>query len=603
MLPNFLTTPTGDLYRSDNYVVVDFETTGIDYGDPANNDNSILLGCWRAEPEGRIYLERSNEYGFQQLLSRIERADFVVAHNTKFEIGWLRRCGLKVEETLFFCTQIAEYTLTSNTQAKLSLAACLERRGLEGKDIVGSYIKSGVAPEELPYSWLSKYCIRDVEQTAKLFREQRDQLIGERKLQVAFTRNLLTPVLSDLEHVGMHLDAKRVDKLYREEVQNVNKRAQEFDELTGGLNVRSPKQKAEYIFSKSGMAFSIPRDHKRQEILSPLTGLPKTDKATLGLLRPTNRKQKRFLELLTALSESKQALSKYLEKFQAACKEAEGIILGNIGQTFTQTGRLNSNGIKYRVQMQNIRREYKRLFNARTPGWKIAEADLSSLEFRVAAHLGSDERAITDILKGFDPHAFSASQIFGQDWADETISSERRSALRTSAKAYTFKPLYGGTSGTPQERRYYDAFRKRYPGIDGTQQAWISEVLRTGKLRLPTGLEFFFPDTKVEDSGYIVNTTKICNYPVQYLATGEIVLIGVVYQWHMMNKAKMKSFMTNTIHDSTIVELEPTEEEKYREIVKKVFLKIVPWYLRKVYKINFSLPLDTEVKIGHNWGA
>ena len=45
-LPEFLTHPDPSIYLGDNYVVVDFETTNIQYGNPVYEANELVLACW-----------------------------------------------------------------------------------------------------------------------------------------------------------------------------------------------------------------------------------------------------------------------------------------------------------------------------------------------------------------------------------------------------------------------------------------------------------------------------------------------------------------------------------------------------------------------------
>ncbi len=598
-LPWFLKQPDSTIYtRSNDYVVIDFETSNLDKGDPDNRDNSIVLGAWCGS-SGDVHMARGNSTDFDILLDRVERSDFTVAHGAKFELGWLARCGVDIARILPWCTLIAEYVEAGNRQWDLSLSAALVRHGLEGKDsLVSGLIKAGVCPTEIPESWVAEYCMRDVQQTHQLFLKQRELLREKGKLGLQYTKCLLTPVLVDLEARGLHLDKARIDTVHDETMSTKNVFEVEMNALTGGLNVRSSQQKAKYIFETLG--FAIPKDYKGRPIITEKSLLPKTDKKTLSLLKPKTKIQKRFVEVLTALSAKKQALSKYLIKMKT-CSDAGGILKGSIGQTFTQTHRLQSNGRKYKIQLHNIPREYKRLFSARSDNWRIGEADYSGLEFTGAAQLGKDLRAIEDIRSGFDIHSFTAGIIFRYAW--EQADAATKQGIRQDAKPYTFKPLYGGQSGTPSEQAYFEEFRRRYPGISRTQEGWRNQVLRTGQLRLPTGLEFFWPDTKITNGGYITNTTKIFNYPIQYLSTGEIVPIGVVYQWHLMRAANLQSFMTDTVHDSTISEIHPDEEEEFSLLTKTALTQLVPWYLEKVYGIKMLLDLDVKIKLDYHWGS
>ena len=65
----------------------------------------------------------------------------------------------------------------------------------------------------------------------------------------------------------------------------------------------------------------------------------------------------------------------------------------------------------------------------------------------------------------------------------------------------------------------------------------------------------------------------------------------------------MQSFMTDTIHDSTISEVHPDEEEMFSSIAKAALTKVVPWYLKKIYNIDMLLGLDVKVKLDYHWGS
>ena len=123
----------------------------------------------------------------------------------------------------------------------------------------------------------------------------------------------------------------------------------------------------------------------------------------------------------------------------------------------------------------------------------------------------------------------------------------------------------------------------------------------TGKLRTITGLIFYWPDTKMTKTGYITNTTAICNYPNQMFATADIVPIGMVYTWHLMRANNMKSFLTNTVHDSQIAEVCPEEMELYEKIAVQSQEKYVVDYIEKVYNYKMTVPLEAEVSSSSHW--
>jgi DNA polymerase I-like protein with 3'-5' exonuclease and polymerase domains len=68
-----------------------------------------------------------------------------------------------------------------------------------------------------------------------------------------------------------------------------------------------------------------------------------------------------------------------------------------------------------------------------------------------------------------------------------------------------------------------------------------------------------------------------------------------------MHVAELESFLVNTIHDSTIGEVHPEEHEIYEEIANYSLTDAVIVFLKKVYNIDFNVPLEAEIKISKNW--
>lgn len=615
MLPRFLTDLNPQIYMSDNYIVLDKEVTNHDKGSALNRNNSHLLTVWqRGTDRTKYHVERGNEYELGRLLEAIKGADFLVAHNAKFELQWLAREGAELDQILVFDTMLAEYVLLGNKKKPLNLDAMGGRYGVGGKgNYISTCIKSGICPSELPRTLLEKYCIQDVKLTHEIFLAQRKRLHDSGLLPVLFTRCIFTPVLAEIEGNGMHLDKEAVNDEYKDAVAHEAALRLRLDEITGGINLKSPKQKAQFLYDE--LRFAELRGPNRKP-LTTASGARRTDTDTIKLLKVKTKRQERFKAAFTEWTQYAAALSKTLEFFYGVVNEVpEHLFYARFNQSVTQTHRLSSSGkpVLFKmydkpksVQFQNFPRKYKRLFNARDRGWLIGERDGAQLEFRVAAHLGRDAVATRDIEKGFDVHSFTAS-ILNDVTVEWMVANKERDPLakryRQEAKADTFKPLYGGSSGTERQQTYYRAFKEKYRGVADAQQTWIDEVVRSKQLCTQSGLIFYWPDTKITSSGYVTNTTSICNYPVQSLATAEIIPVAVTYMWHRMKQAGLRAFIINTIHDSVITE-EPEEEvDQLNEIAEQAFTKDVYNYLKEVYKIDFTVPLAVDSKSTINWGA
>jgi DNA polymerase I-like protein with 3'-5' exonuclease and polymerase domains len=657
-------------YHSDNYVVLDFEidTSHGDFGAPVHPDNKMLLACWSIQTAvGRVQKIRwGSEYDMGELVQDILSADFLVAHNAKYELGWLKRCGMDLHDATVFCTQIAEYCLLGNRLAgtkATSLDNCVKRRGGRAKDpVVDLLIKSPVNPLYIPRRWLQGRCVQDIETTEELFLDQRTMLTAGNMLGVMQTRCIFTPVLAALEFEGMALDPTRVKDTHDEYRRDLGKLEAEFDQFTGGVNWRSPDQIAAYLYNPRRARTEVARDSEGQPKLTtcpdcrmgrvksdvtkdgrawcvtchgtnqvilhvhhiaglgfeqlkgyngPKTtkgGKPLTDSPTMDALESTNQKQRDFLALRKRINKVGHALSKSLDFYMGVCQEHGGQFFAQFHQTRTATHRLSSGGIPLEfamydgdtktAQFQNQPRIFKKLMTARRPGYLMGEWDGSGMEFRTAVDLGRDERGLLDITSGHDVHSFTASVLLGIRAADVTKEQ------RQNAKSDTFKPLYGGSKGTPAQEAYYKAFRERYPQINGTQETWVDEVVESKRLITPWGMRYYWPWAKRNSkSGYCNETAAIYNYPVQAFATAEIIPIAIVAFWQAVHREQLDEYivLVNTVHDSVVCEVHPDYCREFERLAVEVWHTVYE-YLREVYDYEFKVPFGTEIGLGEHWG-
>ena len=591
-LPKWLNNLDPRIYESNNFRVIDFETSNINKGSALESGNRLI--CWvgydgRKRKVHQGYYERSSD-NYNDLLEYVAGVDFVVCHNAKFELQWLYRCGLSVGSTFVFDSLVGEYVLAGNRKMALSLEATAGRYGLDSKEsIVSSMIKGGVCPSLIPEDRLLDYCKQDVLLTTAIFLEQRKRIIEAGLLPVMYTRCLTTVVLADIERKGMYVDREAVKEEFEQCVKDCKRVMGRLADITGGINPKSPKQVGEFLYDNLG--FQEPTDYKGEVIRTPAGGRSTNEETILGL-RPVNDKQKEFLECFkefTPLKKRLETLTKLNE-----CANADKILLARFNQCVTASHRLSSSGGKYKVQFQNIDRDLKRLFVPRHEGWSVGDSDAPQLEFRVAAELGQDDVAKADIRENKDVHRYTASVLLKKP------ESKVTKAERTAAKSRTFAPLYGASSGTPDEKRYNKAFREKYKALNKTQIDWTFEVLKEKKLRIKSGLIFYWPDTEMFESGYIKNTTSIYNYGIQSYATADIIPITLVYLYYRL--LGLDTFIVNTVHDSIICEVAPGEEREWEDAVRDAYTSDVYKYLASIYNHEFSVPLGVSYNLGKYWG-
>jgi DNA polymerase I-like protein with 3'-5' exonuclease and polymerase domains len=393
----------------------------------------------------------------------------------------------------------------------------------------------------------------------------------------------------------MCLDSERVEKEYVETLARQKELKEELDQLCGGINLNSTKQLATLLYET--LLFRKPTDRWGRPIRTELGSLP-TDAATIQNLKPTNKKQRRFIELFTQYRKYTSLLQKNLDFFQRVVAEKGGVFLGEFNQGSTATGRLSSSGrpivfkdgIEKGAQFQNMPRPYKKLFKARRDGWLIAECDGSQLEFRTAAGMAEDPVACEEIANKVDIHAITAA----------TLTEAGEPTSRQEAKASTFKPLYGGTRGSPAVEAYVKFFNNKYRRIYAMQKGWVDQVMQNKMLVTPYGLRLYWPHAEYRKDGTANCQTEVYNYPIQGLATGEIIPIALVSLWHRVRDTDI--LIVNTIHDSIICELPEHEVTTYKQMALQAMTSDVYLFLREVYKYDLKVNLGTGIKIGKNWG-
>ena len=576
-------------YRHGSYLVLDFETTSLENGSPLVPENRLILACG-LDCRGQRMHTFGGEMEQAALLRRIREYDFIIAQNAKFELGWLRRCGAELRDIQVFDTQIAQKVLAGNRSWPLSLDAIAAHYHLGTKQsFVSTLIKSGVDPSVISRKALLDYCRQDVHLTHEVFLAQR-RCLDDGQLALLRTRCELTPVLADIEFYGLGVDHEAIQAEHSRLAQEMIRLNGELSEIAPGVLLTSNKQVGDFIYDTLG----IPelKDSRGNPVRTP-SGARSVSDDVLAKLQPPTAAGRKFLKLRGKYAELHSANAKYIKKLASV----PGRAYARFNQTATKTDRLSSTGLPpANIQFQNMDRGYKRLFKP-TAGYVYVEADAGQLEFRVAVALSGDTEGLKTIREHRDVHADTAAVIGGKKW--EKMDPEQRQKFRATIKPHTFKPLYGGQSGTAHERAYYKWFRSHYSGIYTMQLGWVSAVVKAGKLRMPWGACYYF-NAVPNREGYVPGQAQMFNYPIQAFATAEIIPVIVRGVWDALRG--MKSRLVNTVHDSVLIEAVPDEVEKVKAILLDIFTRKVYALIKARYGYDFTVPLEVDINVGLRWG-
>jgi len=160
--------------------------------------------------------------------------------------------------------------------------------------------------------------------------------------------------------------------------------------------------------------------------------------------------------------------------------------------------------------------------------------------------------------------------------------------------------LYGGVTGTEDEKKYYRKFLEKYKGIKAWHDKLQTHAIKFKCIQIPTGRQYSFPYAQRMPWGGSSYGTQIKNYPVQGFATADIVPLACINIYNLMKEQKVKSLLVNTVHDSIVADVYPGEESVMGKIFKQGTSSVID-SLKEYYNIDFNVPLDTETKIGYNW--
>lgn len=308
----------------------------------------------------------------------------------------------------------------------------------------------------------------------------------------------MTPMLVDMQREHLLLDKELVDSEYQKATARREEILRALYTMTGGININSRPQLANYVYGTLGFTCTAKTE----------SGAPSVKEEVLEELVARTPEQREFKKLISEYISLNTLISKNLELFYGLCDENDSKFTVEIRMGTTATHRLSSVGVPFKhslwkkpktAQGQNIPRSLKHLFKA-PAGYDIGEVDGSALEFRVAASMANDPVALKEIEDLYDIHSGTAAVY---------------KCSRQDAKSRSFKPLYGGTGGSPLDKKYSKFFREKYSVINDMQERWVSEALLTKTVRSPLGLIYNFPDITMDSRGYCNRKRDIYNYPIK----------------------------------------------------------------------------------------
>ena len=635
------------------FIAIDVETTlngneEVGLAHPMHPDNRVVaFGLANSIGKGHAFYE-APEY-FEDVLDGYSESNPVICgHNISFDLMYLYKTSpslkTKLQSYRIWDTQLAEYILSGQRTKFSSLDELSVKYGLPIKDDkIKAYFQAGLGSDKIPHDELIPYLVQDVENTAAIAKKQYEAAIHLNQINLIWSQMEALHATTEMMFNGLHIDRTSLDAYTVEVVDNYAESRVGLEELCVGVidDINSPKQWSQFFFGgkkkvkvkeevgvyKNGNTKFKLVD--KELIIKPAikyvpdpdkvsakTGQVSVDDSVLSdMLNHTF--DARMIHVIKSLLKYRE-LSKQLSTYvQGLSKHIIGdFIHGKLNHTATVTGRLSSTN----PNLQNISNNpIKQIFTSRYPDGLIVEVDFNQLEVVALAHVTRDKQLIKDISGGKDIHSELYKDMFGR-----MPSKEERKPF----KSRTFQLIYGAgakaiskQAGCSKEeaQKFIEIFYTRYPQVAKWHTEFSRQVERaachlkneeglmdkfqTCVWQTETGRKFvfteYYSDSSWSPKMYNFSPTEMKNYPIQGLATGDIVpmMLGVIFR-KLIGRDDVK--MVNTIHDSLMFDV---DKESVVNFILEVtdILKDTHKYFEEIFKKPLALKLNAGASFGTNW--
>ena len=552
---------------------------------PARTAHALGLALVPFGGSAAYYVPLDGDDGLRTLVSQLF-ADETVAlrgYDLKREVlAWTRR-GVEVRG-LAFDIQLAAYVSNQRLRVPSLPVLAHDLRGIQ-LDEEEALLGSGRAKRDIaavPQDELASYygawagLIAPVSDAVS----QQMDAIGARHLYDDLELPLV-PILAAMEIRGIRVDCDLLGKISRELHQRITAIESELHDVAGyTFNPGSTQQLARLLYDDLGLA-----PGRRIK-----TGRS-TDADTLEALRTEHPVVEQILEWrqLTKLK------STYVDSLPLLCS-ADSRIHTSFNQAIATTGRLSS--ADPNLQNIPIRTEWgariRRAFHA-DRGQTLVSADYSQVELRVLAHVTGEAELIDSFRRSEDIHRRTAAQVY--NIAPEAVTPD----MRRIAKMVNFGVVYGLSdfglargAGISQEdaRTFIDAYFGKRPAVTKYLEGVRNHARQYGWVETFTGRRRYLPDIRAANRQIRGAAERMAvNMPMQG-AAADIMKRAMIRVDEALREQGLRARMLLQVHDELLLEAPQDEVDRLIPLLRTAMSGA----------IDLAVPLEVDVKIGHNWG-
>ena len=460
-------------------VCFDTETTGLD------PRSALPLGiAFSFEPHVGWYVlceQAEDATGPQDVLEEL-RPVFEneqirkIGHNLKYDVTLLKWHGIETRGELFD-TMLAHSMKEPEMKHGLDYLSelYLAYKPIPTSALLGERGEDQKNMSDVPVERVAEYAAEDADITLQVAAVIEPDIEKQGVSSVCYEVECpLIPVLVDMEYEGIRLDTEALEKYSHQLAADIAALEEQIYTAAGHtFNIDSPKQLGVVLYEEMKLV---------EKPKKTATGQWSTRETELQRLAGKHQIVADVLDYRNAV----KLKSVYVDQLPSYVNEKTGRLHTHYSQTWTATGRMQSNNPNLQtIPVRKERgREIRAAFVPRDDDHLLLAADYSQIELRIMAELSGDEAMKRAFIDGTDIHSVTASKVYGVDFDDVTRE------MRDKAKMVNFGIIYGISAFGLQQRlnipraeanELIEGYFDKYPGV----QTWIDATIE--RARKPMG--------------------------------------------------------------------------------------------------------------------
>ncbi len=555
-------------------------------------DTVVLTHAWEGEPgrsalvglaivndevAGTVTWCDASLLADKKVSSALVGAKEVVTHDAKPLMRYLLSRDIDMTG-LSLDTAIAAYLLDASQNDFSLNAICQRYLGQEPRT-------SQEASGQLDFGGASSAQVRESTADAALFVARLAPILRKELETIHNTdlyndiENPLVRVLARMEHIGIAVDIKALEKIREHLNEQVNSLSVQLHQVAGStFNLNSPVQLRKILYEDKGLT-----PGKKTK-----TGYS-TDAATLEKL---HNEWPEFIGPLLRYREVEKLRSTYGEGLLAEVA-TDGRIHATFNQTVARTGRLSSD----HPNLHNIpvRSDEGKVFrSAFVPrkGWSLLVADYNQIELRCIAHLAQDPGLIEAFTKGQDIHTATAAQVFGVKPKDVSHDQRSKAKMVSYGLAYGME-AYGLSQrlgiAVDEASDILNSYFAAFPNVRAYMDKAIADARQKEYTETLFGRRRCIPELRSDNFRVRqAGERQAMNAAIQGLAA-DIFKIALVRLDRGLSEAGYVARIVLQVHDEVVLEVPDDEHDAVEKLVLDV--------------MHHAADLDVPLEVNLAWGA